>query len=448
VHGELPETRYVAVGDADVAYQVVGDGPLHLLCCYGMGSQIDLLWDLSRSPAKFFSSFARTIQFDRRGTGMSDGVPRRGLATWEEWADDLGAVLEAAGCERAAVYAEVDAGPIALLFAVTRPERVSALVLVNTSARLLVDDDYPIGVSWDRFDRSVALAESSWGLRSLVEMAFPSAAEDAENLRLFMRMQRAALTPRTVATQMRYMAQHVDVREVLPLVRAPTLVLHNNPNPFYPISHAHYLVNAIEGARLVEIPSGGDLNVANDTMMRAVADEVAAFLTGERPQVETDRVLTTVLFTDIVGSTERLTALGDRRWRELLDRHDRLVRQQLLQFRGREVNTTGDGFLMAFDGPARAIRCGRAIIETGGRLGLEVRAGIHTGECEMREDDLAGLAVHIAARVSSIAGSRELLVTNTVKELVAGSNIAFDDRGLHTLKGIADDWRLHAVVDT
>jgi class 3 adenylate cyclase len=448
VDGEPVETRYVAVGDADVAYQVVGDGPFDLLCCYGLGSQIDLLWELPRAPAGAFSSFARTIQFDRRGTGMSDAVPRGGLATWEEWTDDVRAVLDAAECERAAIYAEVDAGPIAVLFAATHPERVTALVLVNTWPRLTIDDDYAIGMTGETVDGLVRLIEKTWGTSGFVTTTFPSVAANADYVPLLARMLRAAATPRTAAAQFRYIIEHVDVRQALPLIQVPTLVLHNAPNAFIPIRYAHYLVDAIEGAKLVEIPSLGDANIADGVMVRRVVDEVAEFLTGERPVVEADRVLTTVLFTDIVASTERVSAMGDHRWRSLLESHDRVVRDQLRRFRGREVNTTGDGFFVSFDGPARAIRCGRAIIEAAANLGVELRAGLHSGECEVRGDDLTGLTVHIAARVGALAGAGELLVTSTVRDLVAGSDISFDDRGLHQLRGLADEWRLLAVTDT
>jgi class 3 adenylate cyclase len=445
MENEAPLTRYVAVGDADVAYQVVGEGSFDLLCCYGLGSQIDLLWELPRSSARRFSAFARTIQFDRRGTGMSDAVPRGGLATWEEWTDDVQAVMDAAESERAVIYAEVDAGPVALLYAATHPERVRALVLTNTWARLMTDDGYPVGLSPDVLNAFLQSLERTWGTTEWMETFFPSASDNPQDISRYTRMLRAAATPRTAAAQMRYIAEHVDVRHILGLVRVPTLVLHNDPNPFLSIRHARYLAENIDGARLVTIPSRGDLNIAHESMMRRVVDEVVEFLTGERPLVEVDRILTTVLFTDIVGSTERVSAMGDRRWRALLDTHDRVVREQLRRFGGREINTTGDGFFVSFDGPARAIRCGRAIIEAGVDMGIDVRAGLHTGECEVRGDDLAGVAVHIAARVGALAEARELLVTSTVKDLVAGSGISFEDRGAHALKGVADEWRLLAV---
>jgi class 3 adenylate cyclase len=441
------EIRYAAVGDADVAYQVVGDGPFDVVCFYGLGSHIDLLWDFSPPLVGLFSSFCRTIQFDRRGTGASDGVPRNAIPTWEEWTEDLRVVLDAAESERAAIYAEVDAGPIALLFTAMHPERVSALVLTNTSARYLVDENYPIGVSQADCDALIRMLETSWGTTDLVRVVFPTAAHDAESVRLFARMLRAAATPRTAAAQYRYILESVDVRSALHLIRVPTLVIHNVQNTLVPIEHGRYIADHIEGAKLIEIPSAGDVNLIGGVTHQVVGD-VAEFLTGERPSVDVHRVLTTVLFTDIVGSTELAATIGDHRWGSLLDAHDRAVRDQLRHFRGREVNTTGDGFCASFDGPARAIRCACAIIEAAAQLGVDVRAGLHAGECERRGNDLGGIAVHVAARVGALARSGEVLVTGTVEDLVGGSGIRFEDRGLHELKGVPKQWRLLAVEDT
>jgi len=440
-----PETRYVAVGDADVAFQVSGDGPFDLLCFYGLGSQIDLLWDLPPAPAELFSAFARTIEFDRRGNGASDALPHGGLPQWEDWADDVSAVLDAAESDRAVLYAETDAGPVALLFAAMHPERVSGLVLVNTTARYSIAEDYPIGIAREVLDAWLGWVARSWGTEQFVRALFPSV-NDAESSRLHARMHRAAATPRTASEQFRYIFEKVDARHVLPSIRVPTLVVHNVANRYIPIEHGRYLAGHIAGAKLVEIASEGDVNIAGETI-RTVVEEVVEFVTGERPLVEVDRVLTTVLFTDIVGSSELVAALGDRRWRSLLDAHDRAVREQLRRYRGREINTTGDGFFASFDGPARAIRCARDIIDAGVGVGVDVRAGLHTGECEIRDEDLSGFAVHVAARIGALAGPRELLVTGTVRDLVAGSKIQFDDRGAHSLKGIPDEWRILAVTN-
>jgi class 3 adenylate cyclase len=438
------ETRYAAVGDDDVAYQVVGGGAFDLLICYDIGSQIDLLWDLPPVLAGMFSSFARTIVFDRRGTGASDPVPRGGLPTWEEWTEDIAAVLDAAGSNRAAIYAEQDAGPAAILYAAMHPERVSALVLANASARYLIADDYPIGFPRDACDAFIRFTARSWGSEAYVRWLYPSLKDDSDRLGRSARMLRAAATPRSAAAQFRYILENIDVRHALPLVRVPTLVLASVPDRVIPIEHAQYLVDHIDGAQLRVLRSEGDVNFVGDQGRRVVG-EVVEFITGERPSVEVDRVLTTVLFTDIVGSTERLSAMGDRSWRAVLDAHDHTVREQLRRHGGREINTTGDGFVASFDGPAREIRCARDIIEAATRIGIDIRAGLHSGECERRGDDLSGIAVHIAARVGSLAASGEVLVTSTVKDLVAGSEIRFDDRGLRSLKGISDEWRLLAV---
>ena len=441
------ETGYasVAASDDEVAYRVFGDGPFDVLCSYGIGCHLELLSDLPPSPARRFSSFSRAIEFDRRGMGASGGPRDSSSLTWEDWTEDLRAVLDAVGSERAAIYAEYDAGPIAAMFTATHPERVSSLVLVDTTARLLVDDDYPIGISQSERDARIEQITKLWGTTELIETAFPSVAQNPELVRAYARMFRASATPRAVAAHYRYNLNSVDVREALPLIRVPTLVLHSASNEFFPSTHARYLADHITGARLIELPSDG---LVGDEAIRLAVDEVADFLIGERRFMDIDRVLTTVLFTDIVSSTEHLAAMGDSRWRTRLDAHDRMVRDQLRRFRGREVNTTGDGFFASFDGPARAIRCAKAIVDAAPAVGVDLRAGLHTGECEIRGDDLGGMAVHVAARVGALAGSGECLVTSTVRDLVAGSGICFQDRGLRTLKGIPDEWRVLAVTST
>jgi class 3 adenylate cyclase len=438
-----PETRYVAVGDADVAYQIVGDGPLDLLYFGGLGTHIDLLWDYPPSAAFFtrLASFGRLILFDRQGTGASDAVPHSAIPTWEAWTDDIRAVLDAAGSERAVIFAELDAGPIAILFAATQPERVKALILANTSSRYLMADDYPIGVSPQFVDGMVEVIRKTWGTPAAVRAFRPDAS--AELVRWNTRLLRAAATPRSAAAQYRYILTTLDVRDVLPLMQTPTLVLHTQNQPLFSIEHARYLASHIAGAQLVELPAAE--TYFSPGGYARVIDEIAEFLTGERPPVEIERILTTVLVTDIVGSTEHAVSLGDREWRALLDAHDRTVRGELRRFRGREVNTTGDGFLASFDGPARAIRCAQAIIDAVEPLGIELRAGLHTGECELRDDDLGGIAVHIASRVGSLASQCEVLASSTVKDLVTGSGIQFADRGEHELKGVPGSWRLFAV---
>ena len=441
---QVPLTRYVAVGDADVAYQVVGDGPLDLLYFWGVGSHIELIWTVPRvrSFLTRLASFARLMIFNRRGTGASDGIARNNPPTWEEWSEDLLAVLEAAGSQQAAIFATLDAGPIAILFTATHPERVSALVLLNTAARYAVADDYPAGASPEAVEALVAMIEAQWGTPGLLTTGSPGLADDTESLDAFARMERASATPRTAAAQYDYILRSVDVRPVLPLIQAPTLVLHVAENSIVPIAHGHYLAEHIEGAKLVTIP-GSDIALTAETEM--IADDIAEFLTGRRPAVEIDRVLTTVLFTDIVASTERLASVGDEHWVSVLDSHDGIVRDALRRFHGREIKTTGDGFHACFDGPARAIRCAQVITRSVRELGVDIRAGLHTGECEVRGDDLAGLAVHVAARVGRAAQPGEVLVSSTVKDLVAGSGIAFTDRGQHQLKGLPGTWGLFAV---
>ena len=439
---EPPETRYVAVSGADVAYQVIGDGPFDLLYCYGLGSSIEATWELriGAEALRRLASFSRLIFFDRRGNGASDAVSLGALPTWEDWTDDIVAVLDAAGSKRTAVMASTDAGPIAVLFAAMHPEMVTGLVLHDTSARYLVADDYPIGASREGLDFFLELLAKWWGTPTFSRLTVPSMADDPDYIRLVSKVCRLSATPRTAADLYAYMLGNLDVRQALPLIQAPTLVLHNRESPLLSIEHGRYLADHINGATFIELP-GGDIGPSPE-----LADEVAAFLTGERPFVEVERVLTTVLFTDIVGSTARAASVGDQKWRSELDDHDRVVREQLMRFRGREINTTGDGFVVSFDGPARAIRCAQAIIEATRKLGIQLRMGLHTGECEVRGDDLGGLAVHIAARIGALAAPGEVLVSGTVKDLVVGSGIEFDDRGEHELKGVPGTWKTLAAT--
>jgi class 3 adenylate cyclase len=442
---EAPDTHYAAVGDAQVAYQVVGEGPLDLLYFYGLGSHIELIWEWPLTSQFFWrlASFSRLIMFDRRGTGASDPVPSNAPPTWEEWTEDVGAVLDAAESAQAVLFASIDCGPIAILFTAMHPERVSALVLFNTAARYMADDDYPIGASTEDTDAVIKLIEAQWG-EGLAALTAPSLADDPERLRRLGRQLRACATPRSAAAQFDHILRGVDVRKALPLVQVPTLILHVRDNPFVPIAHGRYLAEHIPGATLVELP-GDSTGLAEGSDQARVADEIALFLTGERPAIDVDRILTTVLFTDIVGSTQRASQMGDGPWRSVLDAHDNVIRDQLRRFRGREINTTGDGFVASFDGPARAIRCAQAIVESNLKNGIELRVGLHTGECEVRGDDLGGLAVHIAARVGSLALPGETFVSGTVKDLVVGSGIEFEERGEHDLNGVPGTWKLFAV---
>ncbi len=443
---EVPETRYVTVGDADVAFQVVGQGKPDLLYFYGLGAHLDVAWESPVASAFMarLASYSRLIIFDRRGTGASDGVPNNASPTWEEWTEDVLAVLDAAGSDQAAIFSTLDAGPIALMFAAAHPERVRALVLLTTSARYLVAEDYPEGEPIETLDGLIDLIAIKWGTTDFMRLMSPSMANDAEFLTFVAKMLRASATPRAAASQFNYLLRNVDVRDALPLIQAPTLVLHASENPLLPVSHGRYLAEHISGATLKELP-GGDTGISPDNY--EIADEIAEFLTGERPVIQSERILTSILFSDIVGSTTRVASMGDHRWRRLLDAHDRTVREYLKRFRGREINTTGDGFVASFDGPARAIHCAQALIETIKRIGIEMRIGLHTGECEVRGDDLAGLTVHIAARVGALAARGEVLVSGTVKDLIVGSGIEFTDRGEHELKGVPGLWKLFAVKD-
>jgi class 3 adenylate cyclase/pimeloyl-ACP methyl ester carboxylesterase len=440
---DRPQTRYVEVDGAEVAYQVVGQGPPDVVYVAGF-AHMDLRWDdlVFAAFLERLASFSRLILFDRRGTGLSDAVPDTAMPTWEEWADDVRAVLDATGSERAVVLAETDGGPTGLLFTAMQPERVSELILANTTARHLRADDYPIGLAPEAVDDVVKMTRAAWGTPDAVAMVFPSRANDPEFRQWLAKGARAMATPKNAAAQIRYIIESLDAREALLLIQVPTLVLHSTKNLVFSLEEGRYLADHIAGAKFVELP-GGDLFVA---FSNSGIDEIVEFVTGERPAVEVDRILTTLLFTDIVGSTERAAALGDERWRSLLDAHDRTVREHLRRFRGKEINTTGDGFLACFDGPARAIRCALAMAEATRALGIDLHLGLHTGECEVRGDDLGGLAVHIAARVASLAAAGEVLVSGTVKDLVVGSRIDFVERGEHQLKGVPGSWKLYRAV--
>jgi class 3 adenylate cyclase len=441
-----PETTYARLGEDRVAYQVLGEGP-DLVLTMGAFGHVDLMWE-DPGIALFMrrlASFSRLISFDRRGTGASDPLPEDVPPPWEAYADEVTAVMDAAGSRQAALMATTaEAGPMALFFAATRPERTSALILGNASARYLADDDYPIGIPRDRAEALVARVEETWGTGDRLADGIPSRAGDERFRRWMARIQRSIASPRTVHTFLRAMFE-VDVRPLLPLVQAPTLVLHRRDFPLLPIEHGRYLAERIPNARLVELPgSDGPLTWEAPEVTLGHIEE---FLTGVRGAVPTTRVLATVLFSDIVASTERAAELGDRRWRELLQVHDDLGRRLVEQGGGRVVKTTGDGLLATFDGPGRAIGCALALRDQLGDIDLQIRAGLHAGEVELRGDDVGGIAVHIAARVLAEARPGEILVSRTVRDLVAGSDRTLSDRGTHRLKGIDGDWRLFAVAD-
>jgi pimeloyl-ACP methyl ester carboxylesterase len=438
-----PETRYAKSGALNIAYQVVGDAELDLIYVPGWISNVELMWD---EPAHAhvldrLASFSRLILFDKRGTGMSDPVPLDGLPTLEERMDDVRAVLDAVGCEQAALFGFSEGGLMSVLFAATYPARITALALYGVFAKRIWSPDYPWAPKPEARAREIEELEENWSHSMDLDKLAPSEDEAFKN-RLATYFRRSA-SPGAAVALMRMNTQ-IDVRDVLPSIQAPTLVLHRRDDLDASVDEGRWLAEHIPGATFVELPGDAHTLWGGDT--DSVVDEIEEFLTGARRGPEPDRVLATVLFTDLVGSTEQAKKLGDRRWRELLERHHTLVRQQLTRFDGREIDTAGDGFLATFDGPARAIRCGYAI-ESGLRgLGLEVRAGVHTGECELFAEKVAGLAVHTGARIASQARPGEVLVSRTVKDLVAGSGIRFDDRGEHELKGVGA-LQLYSVVN-
>jgi pimeloyl-ACP methyl ester carboxylesterase/class 3 adenylate cyclase len=436
-----PETRYAKSGDVHLAYQVVGDGPRDLVLVPGWVSHLEYEWEepcFSRFLRRL-ASFSRLILLDRRGTGLSDRVSA--LPSLEQRMDDVRAVMDAAGSERAAILGVSEGGPMAMMFAATYPERVSALVLCATFARLAQAPDYPIGVPTVVFESFIERMRESWGQGATVDGFAPSLAGDARFRETWARMERFAVSPAGFEALMR-IAKETDARGVLSVIRVPTLVAHRSGDLIVRVAQARYVAERIAGAKYVEIPGTDHFPWAGDD---AVVDEIEEFLTGARHAVETDRVLATILFSDIVASTEHAARIGDRRWREVLEGYLSLVRRQLVQFRGREVDTTGDGMLASFDGPARAIRCACEIRAGVRPLGIDVRAGLHTGECAIIGDKVGGIAVHIGARVAAAARPSEVLVSATVKDLVAGSGIAFEPRGVHSLKGVPGEWPLYAV---
>jgi pimeloyl-ACP methyl ester carboxylesterase len=439
-----PETRYARSGDLHIAYQVVGSGPQDLVFVHGWISHIEHVWE-EPSLARFFSrlaSFTRLILLDKRGTGMSDPVPLDRLPTLEERMDDVRAVMNAAGSERAALFGTSEAGALNLLFAATHPDRTTALVLLNSYARIAWDHDYPWGISAESAEELLKAIEAGWGHGVAFEALVASQANDPAMRTWWARYQRLAASPGAAVTLLRR-AFNTDARGVLSTIRVPTLIMHRSGDPFTGPEHGRYLAQHISGAHFVELSGVDHLLFAEDAD-RIVA-EVREFLTGIREEREAERVLATVLFVDIVDSTARAAALGDRRWRDLLDRYYGVVRAELARFRGRELDTAGDGVFASFDGPARAIRCGVSLKNGLRSLGISVRVGIHTGECEVIGEKVGGIAVHIGARVATRADEDEVLVSSTVRDLVAGSGIEFDDRGVQTLRGVPGEWRLFAI---
>jgi class 3 adenylate cyclase len=439
----IPETRFAIVGDDRVAYQVFGAGPLDLVLMLGSSVAIDCLWEYAPMAEMLnrLASFCRVIVFDRRGSGASDALPIDGLASWEYWADDTTVVMDAVGSHSAAFVVAGDLGALGVLFAATKPDRTRALVLVNTTARAIKADDYPEGLTEDEANVVVGLIEDLWGTEAFGAAADPGFAGDTEHLRWMAKSQRAMWSRREAATYVRW-GMWTDVRWALPSISAPTLVLHRKDAAIIPFAHGRYLAEHIPTATFVPL-DGVDASFHSDS---AALDQLERFLKKVASPVESDRALAVVLFTDIVDSTRTAVALGDSGWRNVLDSHDVLVRRIIEQYRGRLVKLTGDGVLATFDGPGRAIRCAFAMQQALQPLGLEIRAGVHAGEIELRGEDIAGIAVHIAERVQSFAPAGEVFVSETVPRLVAGSGIDFADHGEHELKGVPGTWRLHSAI--
>ncbi len=434
--------RYAKSGDVNIAYQVTGDGPLDLVLVSGFFSHLEIQWEWP-ALAHFLDrlgSFTRLIRFDKRGTGLSDrGV---GLHDLETRMDDVRAVMDAVGSEQAALFGYSEGGPMCVLFAATYPERTRALVLYGTYAKRLWSDDYPWAPTPDERAAVARDLEENWGETSDISTMLPHA--DPAESEWFHRMARASLSP-AGARDLILMNSKVDVRELLPSIQCPTIVFHRTGDLDSRVEEGRYIAERIPGARFVELP--GDVHVPW-VDMDSMLDEVEEFLTGTRSRAPSRRILATLFFTDIVGSTAMLGRLGDETWSELLSRHHAAVRRELTRFAGEEIDTAGDGFLALFDGPARAIRAAVATRDAVKELGLEIRAGVHTGEIERRGDDVRGLAVHLAARVLGVAGASEVLVSQTTHDLVEGSGIEFADRGEHELKGIEGPRRLFEVVAT
>jgi pimeloyl-ACP methyl ester carboxylesterase/class 3 adenylate cyclase len=440
----VPDTRYAKAPDGtSIAYQVVGEGPIDLVYASGIFSNVDLMWD---QPAwahllERLASFSRLIVFDLRGVGLSDRGPEPPAIELQR--DDIAAVMDAVSSEKAIVFGGARASAMAMLFAATHPQRTSALVLYAPVAKTVSTPDFSHGKSPEEQEAFFQRFVHDMGTGSNVELMSPSMAKDGRFVTWWARFERSVASPSAFEELGRILAD-IDVRQVLPAIHVPTLVIHRRGDRIVLERQARYVAEQIEGARLAVLPGEDHIPFAGD--VDAIVDEVEAFVTGARPAPHVERVLATVLFTDIVGSTERQAALGDAGWKELVLRHHAVVRDRLKRFRGQEQDTAGDGFFVRFDGPAQAIRCAQEIVSAVRPLGIEVRAGVHTGECELVEGKCSGLSVSIGARVMAHARSSDVLVSQTVKDLTAGSRLVFEDAGAHDLKGVPDRWRLYRVV--
>jgi class 3 adenylate cyclase len=433
-----PETRYAKSGDIHVAYQVFGQGAIDLVFVPGFISNVEVYWE-DPSHARWLrrlARFTRVISFDKRGTGLSDRVST--MPAMDQRMDDVRAVLDAVGSKSAAIFGISEGGSLAALFAATHPERCRALVLYGAFAQFT--DWFP---TKEKLQAFFEYAETKWGTGANLPVWAPSRKDDEAFKSWFARRERVGASPAAVIELMK-MNSEIDIRGILPAIRVPTLVMHRTADRAVRVEGSRALAKHILNARLIELKGEDHLPYLGETADQIV-DEIEEFLTGARAVIERDRVLATVMFTDIVGSTRHASELGDRRWRVVLDQHDEIVRREIARFRGREVKSLGDGFLATFDGPARAVRCANSISGAVRPLGMEVRSGVHTGEIEVHGDDIAGLAVHISARVAAAAGAGQVLVSSTVRDLVAGSGLTFQDEGLRALKGIDEPFRLFSL---
>lgn len=440
----LPQTRYAIRDSKHIAYQVSGSGALDLVLVSTWFSHLEARWELPGFAHLLnrLGSFCRVVAFDKYGIGLSDPAPLGELPPLEEWMDDVRAVMDAVGLDRAAVLGAADGGMMAALFAATHPDRVTSLVLANAAARASQAPDYPHGIPMATQEALISLTEQSWGGPALMLAANPSLADDPGSQEMWARFLRLAASPATAVDVLRTLFQ-LDVRAALPAVQAPTLVVHRRDNMTVSIENGRYLADHIPGAQFVELP-GADYGLGFGDVDGWV-NEVEVFLTGAKGGSDPDRMLATVLFTDFVASTAKAAEMGDARWKELLAMHDLVIERQLARFQGTLVKTTGDGLVATFDGPARAIRASLAIRDALRGYGVEIRAGVHTGEIERLGDDIGGLGVHIAARIMSLAGPGAVYVSRTVKDLVAGARFEFTEQGIHDLKGVPEPWQLFAV---
>lgn len=442
----MVRTQYAKSGDVSIAYQVIGEGPRDLVYVPGWVSNVELMWDepVLASILRRLSTFSRVILFDKRGTGMSDPVPEADLPGLEERMDDVRAVMDAVGSEKASLLGHSEGGNMSILFAATFPERTEKLILVGCYAKRVWSEDYPWAPTPAEREADIRQTEQTWGDPDAIPDYVLGARTHDQAFRDWVaRYFRLSASPSSAAQLLR-MNTEMDTRAILPSIHVPTLCIYRTDDVDVKLEEGRWIASQIPNAKLVELPGNAHLFWADDPT--PLVDEIEEFVTGHRETAQPERVLSTVVFTDVVGSTDRAASMGDRQWRSLLERHNQVIREELKRWRGRERGTAGDGFIATFDGPARGVRAAQAICKTVRGLGIEVRAGVHTGEVELVGDDVAGLAVHIGARIASLAGPGEVLVSRTVKDLVVGSDLTFRDHGAHRLKGVPDVWEIYEAV--